>query len=218
MTRPIAYLAVDGVRVPSVTSIIRHVDADNEGLLRWAWKCGQQGITLEDARKTAANVGTIAHAAIEADIKGEPCDLSALDPETLAKVTSAVDAWRLWCASSGYEGSVASELSLVSELHRYGGTLDAVLSVRGERTLIDFKTGGALYGKELAQIAAYGALWNEHHPDHPIARYSLLRLDRDSAGFTWRHMHAVSMEPAWTAFLRARELYDLSKTLKNIVG
>lgn len=214
----IQYRTADRKRVPSVTSIIKHIDPDAEGLIRWAHRLGQDGIDLEEARQAAASIGSITHALIEADLKGEEePDLSDVSSEMLDSVNEAVGAWKLWRDGVRLE-VVVSECSLVSEIHRFGGTLDAVCMVQGKRTLFDVKTGARLYPKELGQIAGYGYLWAEHHPDEPIERYSLLRLGKESGGFAWLHFTERQMEPALTAFLEARVIYDLHRVLKKMVG
>jgi hypothetical protein len=213
----IPYFTADRVRVPSVTTVIKHVDGDAEGLIRWAWKMGKEGVTLEQARAHAAGVGTIVHAAIEADLKGEEIDLSDVNSEMRKQVDAAMGAWKLWWDTAHVGKILATEMSLVSEPLRYGGTLDAIMEVSGKRTLFDFKTGKGLYAKDLAQAAGYGILWNENNPDFQIERYSLLRLGKDDGAFSWVHMEPISMEPAFLSFRAALELYDLSKTLKKMV-
>ena len=61
---------VDGKRVPGVTTITGNLGWSKEALIRWANRQGLAGTELEDARKGPAQTGTIAHAAIEAEIKG----------------------------------------------------------------------------------------------------------------------------------------------------
>lgn len=213
----IQYRTADRKRVPSVTSIIKHIDPDAEGLIRWAHRLGQDGIDLEEARQAAASVGTITHACIAADLKDEKVDLSNVPPELLEGVTEAFGNWRLWRGSVELE-PVASDVSLVSERYRFGGTSDAVCMVQGQRTLLDFKTGARLYPKDVGQIGGYSILYDEHHPEEPIERSSLLRLGKESGGFTWVHFTAEQMVPVLDAFLIARHQYDSLRVLKKMVG
>lgn len=218
MGRPaLGYYTKDRQRVPSVSSIIKHVESDNEGLLRWAWKLGSEGVNLEEARQAAAGIGTIVHAAIEGDLKGTPVDLSKLEGDAAKQVGQCMDAWYAWKEQSGLIDVLAAEFSGVSETLRYGGTSDGILQLK-KRTLIDFKTGNRLYPKDLVQVAAYGMLWNELNPDLPIESYTLLRLGKEDGAFTWKHQDALGMEPARGAFLRARELYDYERSLKKMVA
>lgn len=219
------YLVADGTRVPSVTSILGHVDADPGGLLYWANQAGLDGLTLEEARSQPLGVGSIVHAAIEAELKGEKLSLEDVDPEMRKQIDLSISAWELWrqmTVSSNDELAkqvLASEVPYVSERYRFGGTLDAVLMVSGRRCLLDFKTANRFYPKDLAQVAAYGILWNEIHPQDPIEQYSLLRISKEDGSFSWHHREAaMSMDAPRSAFLIARELYELAKTLKRMVG
>lgn len=219
MARPPAYYTKDRQRVPSVTTIIKHIETDNEGLLRWAHRLGTEGVPLEQAREQAAGVGSIVHAAIEADLKQEPpLDLSGVDEESRRQVDASMAAWKLWRETSGMTAVLDSESSLVSEELRFGGTMDAVLVVQGRRVLFDFKTGARLYPKDLVQIAGYGLLWDEHHPAATVEQFTLLRLDKESAGFTWKHLSAEQLAPAFEAFRQARALYDLARTITKMVA
>ena len=102
---------------------------------------------------------------------------------------------------------------MVSERLRVGGTCDLVAMIGGRRTLLDLKTGKRLYPRELVQIAAYGMLWEELHPDAPIERYSLLRLGKEDAAFTWRDGSAEEMTAARDAFELAVRMHGTMKRL-----
>ena len=60
---------IDGKRVPSVSSCKSMLGWGQRGLMHWANTKGLDGLTLEDAyRGGPAEVGTMAHAMIEADL------------------------------------------------------------------------------------------------------------------------------------------------------
>lgn len=217
MARPPVYRLKDGTRVPSVTTVIRHVESDNEGLLVWAHKLGEEGIGLDEGRQKAAGVGTIVHAAIEADLMGQSVDLASVPATMRPLVDQALAAWRAWRDQTKPE-IVASEHSMVSEKHRVGGTLDCVFRIQGAVTLLDLKTGNRLWPKDLVQIAAYSMIWEELHPESPIEQFSLLRLGKEDASFTWHHRHALSMDAAREAFVHCRALYDCAALLKKAIG
>ena len=210
------YRLADKTRVPSVSTIIKFIETDHEGLLYWAWQLGADGLTLEEGRQPAADVGTIAHAAVEADLGGHPIDLSEVAEAVRKQVDACLDAWRLWRASVGCK-VIASEVSMVSEALRFGGRADHVLVVQDKRVLLDLKTGARLYPKELLQIAGYGLLWNERHPELPIEQYSLLRLGKEDGAFTWHHRPAESMGPVFAAFVACRGMYDLAKAVQRMI-
>ncbi len=205
------YKTVDGARVPSVTTVLKMLGLSTEGLVRWAHRIGEQGISLDEARESSASVGTIAHAMIEAEIKGESLRLDGVDPTMLEKARQAFEMWRDWARRTGYK-PIAAETSLVSETHRFGGTFDCV-AISGTSTIIDWKTSAGIYAEHLLQIAAYGVLWQETHPEQPIESYGLLRLDRDRPHFEYRLYS--DLDDATDAFLRLRQLYDIVKRVQK---
>lgn len=76
----------------------------------------------------------------------------------------------------------------------------------GEFTLVDFKTGKALYPEYLYQVAAYRQLLQEQ--GWPVASARILRIGRDeSEGF--EEVIRTSLETEWEIFLRCLEIYKL---------
>lgn len=235
----VIYKNKGGVRLPSVTGVIKHVDADPGGLMHWAWQLGMEGISMDEARDEAAGVGKVVHACIEAELKGETVSIATVPVAMRAQVEEALGVWATWKAQAGFDAvacaacggayetvpsheccaarAPAVELQGVSESFQVGGTLDAVLIQRGKRLLFDFKTGNALYTKDLVQVAAYGLIWDELHPVASIDQYSLLRIAKDGCGFTWKHLDGLSMDPARGAFRHAREIYDYARVLAMMV-
>jgi hypothetical protein len=104
-----------------------------------------------------------------------------------------------------------SEVSLVSERHRFGGTFDATL-LGDRRVMADYKTASSVYPEHLLQIAAYAKLWEEHHPDRPIdGGFCILRFGRETGDFAVNWYG--NLDEAWEAFLHCRALYDLKQAL-----
>ncbi|KKK75628.1 hypothetical protein LCGC14_2871800, partial [marine sediment metagenome] len=112
-------------------------------------------------RDKAADAGTLAHAMVEAYLTGQSPDAltAGLDLETVGKAETAFLAFLEWSESTKLK-VVETELSLVSEKHLFGGTLDArVLTINDRLTIGDWKTSNAIYGDMLMQVAAYKALY-----------------------------------------------------------
>jgi hypothetical protein len=205
------YKLIDGTRVPGVTTILsRFKEAD--ALIYWAWKQGRDGKDFRETKDKAAEAGTLAHTAVEAHIRG---DLSFHWPEVESEVTkkakTAFGAFLEWSKQTNLEVT-HTEVSLVSERHKFGGTLDAML-VNGKRALADWKTSGSVYPDYLCQLGAYGLLWEENYPHMPITGgYHLIRFDKAFGDFT--HRYWGELETAKKAFLLMRELYSLDDELK----
>jgi hypothetical protein len=113
---------------------------------------------------------------------------------------------------------VKSETQMVSEKYRFGGTPDApAISVHDKLSMGDWKTGNAVYWDHLVQLAAYGILWEENHPDQPIlGGYHLVRFSKDNPDFD--HKFWGELEDAKEAFLLMRRLYDLKSCLEKRTG
>lgn len=199
-----------GQRLPGVTTILSRFK-EAGGLVHWAWDLGRQGIDYRQVRDDAANAGTAAHLMVESDIRGIPFDRTPYSPELLERADSAFDAYRQWRDQTKLE-PVATELSLVSEVHQFGGTMDLMLT-NGRLTLGDIKTSARLYPEHLIQVAAYAILWEEHHPDQPVQGFHILRFAKEHADFS--HHHFANLDGAREAFLNMRRLYDLCAELKK---
>jgi hypothetical protein len=207
------YFLADGTRVPGVTTILgRFKDAGP--LMRWAWEEGRAGRDYRETRQAAADAGTIAHAMVEAEIHGRPFVMPEVPEDIRAKAQQAYATYREWAAQTKLQ-PIATEVRLVSETHRYGGTLDVIL-VGGRRLLGDWKTSNAVYGEYLLQLAAYGALWNEHHPQEPIEGFQLMRFSKQHPDFEARFF--AELDAAWEMFLALRRAYELDKKVKERIG
>lgn len=209
------YTDATGKRLPSVTTIIGRFK-DSGALLYWANEQGRNGLTLDEARIPAASAGTLAHAMVESHLRGETWKApEGTDAEILGKADAAFAVFLEWASTTKIE-FVHTEVSLASATHRFGGTLDAIGMLNGKRILIDFKTSNALYADYLYQIAAYGLLWTENYPEHPIdGGYHLARFAKDQGDFTHSFFPSVDEEAA--TFIAMRTLYDrVKKTEKRV--
>ena len=206
------YYLKDGTRVPSVTTVLSRFK-ESGGLIHWAWTLGKEGKDYREERDKAASAGTMAHEAVEAWIKGQQPNFEG--PEDVCKKAKmSFDAFLEWADQTKLKVT-HTEMPLVSEAHKFGGTFDAIM-VNGKRAMGDFKTSNGLYPEYLCQIAAYGQLWQEAFPDQPIdGGFILLRFDKTYGDFS--HKWWGELDTAWTAFKHLRALYDCDKELKQRV-
>ncbi len=210
------YRTKDGERVPGVTTVIGRFK-ESGALIAWAYKRGKDGLDLYESRDKAAELGTLVHGMVEAFIKGE--DPSAIIPGALTNsdrdaVISAFSAFQEWFESNNFK-IVSQEDQLVSEIHKYGGTPDAVaLDGKGRLVLLDWKTSDGVYADHLYQLGAYRMLWNENKPDMPLTGGShLCRFAKQHGDFA--HHYYPDLTKAERAFLLMRELYDIDKETKK---
>ena len=213
----------DGKRLPSPSSVVSRFK-DAGGLLYWANQQGLEGITLQEARESAATPGTIVHEMIECDIRDKEFDrdkwvgLIAREGlnanEVWGKVDASIGAFKDWKEMTGLK-PVASEISLVSDVHDFGGTMDAAL-VQKKLVLGDWKTGN-LYLDHLIQLGGYVVLWEEKMPDKPLDGAMLLSINKEHGGFTHSHFRRDAMQVAVDQFLALLACYRRDKQLKKMV-
>lgn len=212
MARPEGgYRLADGTRIPGVTTIC-NVAKDSGGLIHWAWQLGLDGKDYREVRDAAATAGTLAHQAVEAWIRGRPYTMHG-EPDVVSRAQKSFDAFLEWAEQTRLKAT-HPEVTLISERYRVGGTFDALL-VSNRRAMGDWKSSDGLYPEMLMQVAAYGKLWEEAHPDEPITGgYHILRFDKTTAGYT--HHYWPELDAAWEAFQLCRSLYDARATLKRL--
>ena len=209
--RPVkGYYAQDRGRVPAASTLANWA-GDRNRLYNWFKRTwydgGAAGIPFDEVQPPAAEIGTLVHAKIEAEIHG------LAHPKTPADyrkpVAAAYEAWKDWMLNSQMV-VIATELPLVSEEHRFGGTLDAIIRDRKGRLAVgDWKSSKAIYGEYLRQVAAYGILWDEHHPDEKITGgYHLLRFSQAHGDL--EHRHYGELDDARELFLLLRQAYALA--------
>lgn len=213
------YRLKDKTRVPGASTISKMIE-ESGGLLHWAWQLGLDGKDLNESREGAASPGSLAHAMVQAVFhRTDPQRVLDGQPEEFAKPAAlAFTAFSEWFGQTKLEPT-ASEVSLVSERHRFGGTLDAILTdpTDGVMVLADWKTG-SIYPAHLLQVAGYRELWNEHHEASPIERVILVRFSKEDGGFSHRQIPPDTVAYAFEAFLHAKALYEARSFLKKRVG
>lgn len=210
------YFTKDGKKVPGTTTIINRFK-ESGGLIQWAYNRGKEGLELYESRDKAAELGTIVHDMVEFYVRRE-------DPHTVIagisltegdknQVLSAFSAFEEWFESNKFE-IIAQEIQLVSEVHLYGGTPDAIAKDgKGRLVLLDWKTSNGVYQDYLYQLGAYRILWNENKQDNPLTGGShLCRFAKENGDFA--HHFYPNIDEAENGFLFMRRLYDIDKALK----
>ena len=213
------YRLPDGTRIPGTTTIISASLGWNKGaLMHWAWTEGKEGRHYRETREAAADAGTLAHAMVEAKIKGEPVMVPpGADEATIRLATLSFDAFQEWFEGSRLE-LVETEMHLVSVEHRFGGTPDAVGRLKGQLALLDWKTSKAIYSDYLIQLAAYEHLWNANRDEQITGGIHICRFDKTTGGFGHHWYPSEALRPAWRAFVALRELYDLQRQMKALAA
>ena len=205
----IIYKNSENKRISGVTTIISSLGWNKQALMYWAWNEGIEGRNFRDTSQKAANIGTIAHAMIEADLKGKEFDSSKFDKDMIDKAETAYLAWLEWKELVSFN-LLESEKSLISEEHQFGGTIDIAV-IKNVTAILDLKTSKDIYSDHKIQIAAYGKLWDENYPNNPIQAYYILQLGKEDGSFHYHYW--PSLEEAWEAFLALLKLHQLKKKI-----
>jgi len=219
--RPQAYKLASGVRVPGVTTIVGRWK-DSGGLIHWAWQQGIDGKNYRETRDNAADAGGIAHDMIEADILGKPAPaFPQSNPEHVALALKALGAFQTWRDQVKLE-ILETEVALISEQHRFGGTFDALALVAGKAVLLDWKTSNGVYGDYIAQVAAYRQLLRERAMRIPGATVpegaQLLRFGKEFGDFHAHYYPSEVLDMGWRFFELGREMYDIDAIIKTVAA
>lgn len=199
----IRYTLADGTRVPGVTTILGVLN--KPALVNWANKLGLEGIEVNKYVDVLATIGTVAHSMILAHHKGEQFPVDEYVPEVVDKAENCLISFFEWQKKHDIE-LILAEASIVSEKHRYGGTVDLYCKLDSVPTLIDYKTGKGIFPEHLYQVAAYRNLLEEQ--GHKVDQVRILRVGRDETeGFDEKNVADTSRE--WQIFQHALELYRL---------
>jgi len=104
------------------------------------------------------------------------------------------------------------ESQLVSNLYGYGGTVDLYCWLNSIPTLVDFKTGKAIYDEMFYQVAAYKQLLTEHKKE--VAQVRIVRIGREeSEGFDDHKV--VKLDDYWNVFFYCLNIYKTQRKIRK---
>lgn len=202
------YKTTDGRRVPGATTITGLLNKPY--LITWANKLGLEGVDSTKYRDEAADVGTLAHAMIQAHLEGTEVDEDQYSPIDVDLAQNAVISYFEWEKQHDIN-PIKCEWAMVSDSLLYGGTIDCYCILDGVPTLLDFKTGKAIYDEYFVQLAAYRELLEEN--GYTVERCRILRVGRDETeGFEERTV--TDTRKYFEIFRALLNVYYLKKELK----
>lgn len=168
------YYNKDGENVPRVTEILSRM-IHSDGLMYWANSLGFKGLRYKEVLNNAANVGTIAHTAIEKFLKEK------------IKSNNNIPflGFMLWYSIITNDIGLSIEVIYVE--HKlsckwFGGTLDALLKIGDKVYLVDFKTSNHVTFTYFLQLAAYRFMLKKEENIY-IDGVIVLQLDKEEPGF-----------------------------------
>jgi len=201
--------------VPGVTTILSRFK-ESGGLIHWAWKLGIEGKNYREVRDTAADAGTIAHEMMECFVRGREFNPEPFEPRLIEMARPAFQAFLAWAEGTKLT-IVETEVPLISRVHRFGGTRDAIL-INGRRALGDWKTSNSIYPEYLCQLAAYQILDEEagNTIDGGFHLFRFSKQEKPDDPVHFAHHYWDQLDKAKKAFLLMRELYDHIADLKRM--
>ncbi len=154
----------------------------------------------------AAEIGTQVHAIIEWNLRRELGQVVGPEPRILDNAQWAFMAFQDWAGSVRLKPR-AIEQTVFSRTHRFAGTMDLLADVNDVPTLIDFKTGKAVYGEAHLQNAAYQTALAEMGHQRPEAGL-ILRLPKAQTDPAFEAVPVPPVDRLLPYFLSALHLWQ----------
>ena len=204
------YITASGQKVPSVTTIIGFNLGWNKNLLLgWTRKMMNQGIDPIRIRDFAAEVGTVAHGLVEQFFTEEMFNIYEYPAEAVTVAQVAYNSFLSFESTNDLKME-KSEVPIVHETLMYGGTLDWVGIMNGEKCLIDFKTSTGVYPDHLIQLAAYRELYHYKYGEL-LGKAYILHMNKTTGNPT---LHTITnFDKYWRTFEILLELNQLQRKI-----
>ena len=154
----------------------------------------------------AGDIGTEAHHAIEWLLRTALGAEAGPKPVISAPAKIAVEAFKDWATRVSLK-PILIERIVYSKEHRYAGTLDLLARVEGVLTMIDFKTGKAVYAESHLQAAAYAAALEEMGYREP-AQSLIVRLPKVAGDPPVEVVPVPPRADLFPVFLATRQLWE----------
>lgn len=176
-------------------------------------RLGKQKAATKELAK-ASEIGSQVHALIEWTLKGELCHKVGPSPRISDKAQWAFMAWEDWRKKVELK-PIFVEQTVWSKEWGYAGTLDLLAEVEGKLTVLDWKTGKAVYDESYLQNAAYRRAIREMKHGDPlqgiIVRLPKVETDPEFEAVT------VPFDEDWLfqRFINAMRLWEAMREMEN---
>ena len=208
----IRYRLADKTIVPGVTTVLNLLS--KPALVPWANKMGLQGIDTSKYVDDKANIGTLAHAIITDKLTGKETDTSDYSKNQIDLAENSCLSFWEWGKDHKIESVMFVERPLVSEAHRFGGTLDIYAVVNGRKEIIDLKTGSGIYDEHIYQVAVLKMLLQEN--GFPVDGTRVVNIPRaETEAFGERLISETENGVGWEIFKSLLDVYYLKKEMKK---
>ncbi len=206
----IRYKLKSGEIVPGVTTVLNLLA--KPALVPWANKMGLQGIDTSKYVDDKADIGTLAHAMITDKLTGKETDTSDYSQNQIDLAENSCLSFWEWGKDHKIEEVFFVERPLVSETHRFGGTLDIYAVVNGRKEIIDLKTGSGIYDEHIYQVAVLKMLLEEN--GFPVEGTRVVNIPRaETEAFGERVISKTENRVGWEIFKNLLSVYYLKKEM-----
>tara|TARA_Y100001951_G_C11265509_1_gene255243 strand:- start:78 stop:734 length:657 start_codon:yes stop_codon:yes gene_type:complete len=186
------YVLEDGKRASSVTTVINNMLGWNKNvLIAWAKRVTAQGEDSDAVMREAGEIGTLCHIMIQGFFQGFDVDTRDFTPNQEEKALKAFFGFQSWYDKANLK-ALGTEVALVNEELRVGGTIDCIGRIGDDLVLIDWKTSkGGPYPEMLVQLGAYTLMYEAAQPKAKVAYGMIMRFGKEDGKF---HKHVISRE------------------------
>lgn len=208
------YKTINGKRVPGVTTILSsNLGWDTQMLIAWARKIAMAGGDPNVIRDQAADTGTLAHYIIECFVNNTPLEIEKhYSPEQKTMAMNCVKGFKAWKNKYNPE-FIASELSIVNDEYKFGGTIDIISKIENKLVINDIKTNNHVSPKMIIQVSAYKKLY-ELHTNQTIDWCEIVQLNKESPEYTVYRFDKKTLDLGWQAFEMLLKLHSIKNELK----
>jgi len=181
-------------------------------LSRVAWistlekRLGQERAHKRELNK-AADIGSQIHALIEWGLRAKMLAEPGPSPHACDKAMWGYMAWQDWAKSVNLK-PIHIEQQVWSGIHKSAGTMDLYAEVNGVETVLDWKSGKAVYPEAHIQNAAYRMFLREM--GHGDAKTGLIvRVPKTETDPDFEVVEAWPEQECFEMFLHAKALWEL---------
>ena len=204
----IRYRTADNKIVPGVTTILGLMA--KPALIPWANRMGLAGIDTNLYVDDKAAIGTLGHAMITDKLIKGLTDTKDYSENQISLAENCTLSFWAWEKDHPIEEVFFVELPLVSEAHRFGGTLDIYAKINGRREIVDLKTGSGIYDEAVYQCAALKVLLEEH--GFVVDGTRVINIPRtEDEGFMEKVITDEENRKGWEIFKHLLAVYYLKK-------
>jgi len=162
--------------------------------------------------REAGLIGTLLHILIQAHIQGFDVDTKDFTPNQEKQALLAFTGYLNWVKKTEFK-ALASELTLVNEELRVGGTIDCIARIDDKLVVVDWKSSKyGPYPEMIVQLGAYVYMYESAQPKAKVDHGLIMRFGKEDGKFHQHHIDRAKIDAGAQVFKHCVALNQL-KTL-----